>query len=71
MKKILIVSFFMALNLCAYAQNTLNIVVKSIETNEPLNGVTVSIKGTSIAVMSDENGQITLTNILYGNLCLK
>lgn len=56
----------MALNFCAYAQNTLNIVVKSIETNEPLNGVTVSIKGTSIAVMSDENGQITLTNIPDG-----
>ncbi len=56
----------MTLNFCAYAQNTLNIVVKSIEKNEPLNGVTVSIKGTSIAVMSDENGQITLTNIPDG-----
>ena len=66
MKKIFIVSFFMALNLCAYAQNTLNIVVKSIETNEPLNGVTASIKGTSIAATSDENGQITLANIPDG-----
>jgi len=66
MKKILIVSFLMALNLCAYAQNTLNIVVKSIETNEPLNGVTASIKGTSIAATSDENGQITLANIPDG-----
>lgn len=66
MKKILIVSFFMALNLCAYAQNKLNIVVKSIETNEPLNGVTASIKGTSIAATSDENGQITLANIPDG-----
>lgn len=66
MKKILIVSFLMALNLCAYAQNTLNIVVKSIETNEPLNGVTASIKGTSIAATSDENGKITLANIPDG-----
>nr|WP_315224874.1 TonB-dependent receptor [uncultured Flavobacterium sp.] len=66
MKKILIVSFFMALNLCAYAQNTLNIVVKSIETNEPLNGVTASIKGTSITATSDEIGQITLANIPDG-----
>ncbi|MRX38357.1 TonB-dependent receptor plug domain-containing protein [Flavobacterium sp. LC2016-23] len=66
MKKKLIVSFLMALNLCAYAQNTLNIVVKSIETNEPLNGVTASIKGTSIAATSDENGQITLANIPDG-----
>ncbi|MBU7570372.1 MAG: TonB-dependent receptor [Flavobacterium sp.] len=66
MKKILIVSFLMALNLCAYAQNTLNIVVKSIETNEPLNGVTASIKRTSIAATSDENGQITLANIPDG-----
>ena len=66
MKKILIVSFFMALNLCVYAQNTLNIVVKSIETNEPLNGVTASIKGTSNAATSDENGQITLSNIPDG-----
>lgn len=66
MKKILIVSFFMALNLCAYAQNTLNVVVKSIETNEPLNGVTASIKGTSLVATSDENGQITLANIPDG-----
>jgi iron complex outermembrane receptor protein len=44
MKKILIVSFFMALNLCVYAQNTLNIVVKNSETKEPLIGVTTSIK---------------------------
>lgn len=66
MKKILIVSFFMALNLCAYAQNTLNIVVKSIETNKPLNGVTASIKGTSLVATSDENGQITLANIPNG-----
>ena len=56
----------MALNFCAYAQNTLNIVVKSIETNEPLNGVTASIKGTSITATSDEIGQITLANIPDG-----
>ncbi|MUV04259.1 TonB-dependent receptor plug domain-containing protein [Flavobacterium rakeshii] len=66
MKKILIVSFFMALNLCAYAQNTLNIVVKNIETNEPLNGVTASVKGTSLVATSDENGQIRLVNIPDG-----
>jgi len=44
MKKILIVSFFMALNLCVYAQNTLTAVVKSSGTKEPLIGVTASYK---------------------------
>ncbi len=31
MKKILIVSFFMALNLCVYAQNTFKAVIKDSE----------------------------------------
>lgn len=66
MKKILIVSFFMALNLCVYAQNTLNIVVKNSETKEPLIGVTTSIKGTSIGGTSNEKGQIILSNIPDG-----
>src|SRR5690606_26128364 len=66
MKKILIVSFFMALNLCVYAQNTLTAVVKSSGTKEPLIGVTASIKGTSIGATSNENGQITLFNIPNG-----
>ena len=56
MKKILIVSFFMALNLCVYAQNTLNAVVKNSETKETLVGVTASVKGTSIGATSNENG---------------
>lgn len=66
MKKFLIVSFFMALNVCVYAQNTLNAVVKNGENKEPLIGVTASIKGTSLAAISDENGQITLSNIPDG-----
>ncbi|HUN03800.1 MAG TPA: TonB-dependent receptor, partial [Niabella sp.] len=59
-------SFFMALNLCVYAQNTLNIVVKNSETKEPLIGVTTSIKGTSIGGTSNEKGQIILSNIPDG-----
>ncbi|HUI33197.1 MAG TPA: TonB-dependent receptor [Dysgonamonadaceae bacterium] len=66
MKKILIVSFFMALNLCVYAQNTLNAVVKNSETKETLVGVTASVKGTSIGATSNENGQIKLSNIPDG-----
>ena len=34
MKKILILSFFMALNLCVYAQNTLKAVIKDSEKKE-------------------------------------
>lgn len=66
MKKIIIVSFFMALNLCVYAQNTLNAVVKNSETKETLVGVTASVKGTSIGATSNENGQIKLSNIPDG-----
>ena len=58
MKKILIVSFFMALNLCVYAQNTFKAVIKDSEKKEPLMGVTAQVTGTTIATISDENGQI-------------
>ncbi|AZA84577.1 TonB-dependent receptor [Chryseobacterium indologenes] len=66
MKKMLILSFFMAINLCVYAQNTLKAVVKNNETKEVLVGVTASIKGTSNGAISDEKGQITLSNIPDG-----
>lgn len=66
MKKIIIVSFFMVLNLCVYAQNTFTAVVKDSEDKEPLIGVTVQVIGTSIITTSDENGQITLTDIPNG-----
>jgi len=66
MKKIIIVSFFMVLNLCVYAQNTFTAVVKGSEDKEPLIGVTVQVIGTSIITTSDENGQITLTDIPNG-----
>jgi len=66
MKKIIIVSFFMVLNLCVYAQNTFTAVVKNSEDKEPLIGVTVQVIGTSIITTSDENGQITLTDIPNG-----
>lgn len=66
MKRILIVSFFMALNLCVYAQNTFKAVIKDSEKKEPLMGVTAQVTGTTIATTSDENGQITLTGIPNG-----
>ena len=66
MKKILIVSFFMALNLCVYAQNTFKAVIKDSEKKELLMGVTAQVTGTTIATTSDENGQIILTGIPNG-----
>src|SRR5690606_13940993 len=66
MKRILIVSFFMALGFCAFAQNTFKAVIKDSEKKEPLMGVTVQITGTAIATTSNENGQITLTDIPNG-----
>ena len=56
----------MVLNLCVYAQNTFTAVVKNSEDKEPLIGVTVQVIGTSIITTSDENGQITLTDIPNG-----
>lgn len=66
MKKILLVSFFMTLNLCVYAQNTFKAVIKDSEKKEPLMGVTAQVTGTTIATISDENGQIILTGIANG-----
>ena len=66
MKKILFVSFFMTLNLCVYAQNTFKAVIKDSEKKETLMGVTAQVTGTTIATISDENGQIILTGIANG-----
>lgn len=66
MKKILFVSFFMTLNLCVYAQNMFKAVIKDSEKKEPLMGVTAQVTGTTIATISDENGQIILTGIANG-----
>lgn len=38
MKKILFMSFFMALNLCVYAQNTFKAVIKDSEKKRAFNG---------------------------------
>lgn len=66
MKKILIVSFFMTLNLCVYAQNTFKAVIKDSETNEPLIGSTAILSGTTIGATADIDGLITLTHIPNG-----
>ncbi len=66
MKKIVFVSFFMILNLCVFAQNTLNAVIRNSENKNLLIGVTASIKGTSLAATSNENGLIIIENIPDG-----
>ena len=66
MKKILFMSFFMTLNLCVFAQNNLNAVIRNSENKNPLIGVTASIKGTSLAATSNENGLIIIANIPDG-----
>ncbi|CDS91599.1 Outer membrane receptor for ferrienterochelin and colicins [Sphingobacterium sp. PM2-P1-29] len=66
MKKILFMSFFMTLNLCVFAQNNLNAVIRNSENKDPLIGVTASIKGTSLAATSNENGQIIIVNVPDG-----
>lgn len=66
MKKFLIVSFFMTLNLCVYAQNSFNAIVKNSENKEPLEGVSITIKGTTIVLTSNEKGEILISNIPNG-----
>jgi iron complex outermembrane receptor protein len=56
----------MTLNLCVFAQNNLNAVIKNSENKDPLIGVTASIKGTSLAATSNENGQIIIVNVPDG-----
>lgn len=59
-------SFFMTLNLCVFAQNNLNVVIRNSENKDPLIGVTASIKGTSLAATSNENGLIIIENVPDG-----
>ncbi len=66
MKKTLIVSLLMTLNLCVYAQNTFKAIIKDSEKKEPLMGVNAQVTGTSIAETSAENGQVILTGIPNG-----
>ncbi|WP_437129013.1 TonB-dependent receptor [Sphingobacterium tenebrionis] len=56
----------MTLNLCVFAQNTLNAVIRNSENKNLLIGVTASIKGTSLAATSNENGLIIIENIPDG-----
>ncbi|WP_237219444.1 MULTISPECIES: TonB-dependent receptor plug domain-containing protein [Sphingobacterium] len=56
----------MTLNLCVFAQNILNAVIRNSENKNLLIGVTASIKGTSLAATSNENGLIIIENIPDG-----
>jgi len=71
MKKIFIMSLFMTFNLCIYAQSTFKAVIKDNEHREILTGVTVQVTGTAIAATSDQNGQITLTDVPDGFQAIK
>ena len=48
MKKILFMSFFMTLNLCVFAQNNLNAVIRNSENKDPLIGVEKPVKLTTL-----------------------
>ncbi|WP_342647346.1 TonB-dependent receptor [Mucilaginibacter sp. CSA2-8R] len=50
----------------AYSQNTLRAVIKDGKTNEPLNGATVLLQGTTKGATADTSGQVTLANIPDG-----
>src|SRR5690606_41434552 len=66
MKKLIMVSFLLASNLCAYAQNTFVAVIKDSETKEPLMGATVILSGTATGATADIEGIASLTNIPNG-----
>lgn len=50
----------------AYAQHQFSAVVKDAETNQPLPGVTVTVRGTTLGTVSNTNGEVNLKNIPEG-----
>ncbi len=59
--QLILLAFFVFASSSAFAQNA---IIKGIVTNdkaEPLNAVTVNLKGTSLSVVSDEKGQYSIS----------
>lgn len=63
-KLILLLGSLLASITLALAQKiTVNGIVFSEEDNEPIQGATVQIKGTSIGTITDEAGKFSLSNV--------
>ena len=52
------------------AQNTFKVIIRDSETNEPLSGATVLVKGTQNKISANENGIAEIKNIPDGNWVL-
>lgn len=50
----------------AQAQNTIKVLIKDAETNQPINAVTAKIEQTNLVSKSDTNGAIVFENLLEG-----
>lgn len=55
----------------SYSQHTLPIIVKSSETNEPLPGATVRVKGTAHGSVTNSSGETELKNLTNGSYTLE
>ena len=60
-----IIAFFALSTVVAWAQNTVQGTIVDVETNEPLPGVSVSIKGTVLGTTSDSNGKFVIAPKTY------
>jgi outer membrane receptor for ferrienterochelin and colicins len=54
------------LQIQAFAQNSLRVLIKDAESGEPLPGASATIQGTSVGASADENGMAQLENIPNG-----
>ncbi len=63
MQKLILPLLLMLLSSMAQAQHTLNFIVKDAQTNEPLSGATILIKGSSNGAVADVTGNVKIQNV--------
>jgi len=66
MRYVFLFAAFLLTAQVAFAQNAFKATIKNEESNQPVAGATVSVKGTEITATTDANGKVELTNIPEG-----
>jgi outer membrane receptor for ferrienterochelin and colicins len=71
MKKYIAVLLVVFCNTVAFGQNSLQVIIKDSETQQPLVGATAAVPGTSIGASTNTRGELELTNIPTGKQLIR